>query len=653
MSAPIPLTATPSADLDWRSDGAPVSQKFGDIYFSTDGGASEARTVFLSACGLPEAWLNRSRFLIGELGFGTGLNFLATWQLWNQSLSDVPPTKKDLDLSLASRRLHFVSIEKYPLSKDELKRALRAWPQFQSLSERLVAQWPDQVKGVHRLELSDNVTLTLYFEDVERALGAMAFQADCWFLDGFSPAQNPAMWSNSVLSRVGSLSRPGARLSTFSVAGKVREGLQKAGFDVSKHDGFGRKRHRLEAVFVGFKDSQVTRDSEDTKDNKNCEDKTRVSPELYLPKASFLPKPSASCPSGPVRPLIIGAGIAGASLARACIRRGIRPVVISDDPAGERMASGNPAAIIKPRLDLQDRPESRFFLSGYLYALRIIHALSEEGRTGVSPILQRGVIHRAHDEKEVMRFEKLMSQNALPADHMRLTQGPYGQKALYFPKAIIINPALLLEAFLQGTEHIHARITRFEKTKTGWQVYDKDGKSIGQGTHLILSVGAGLFPLTCTRGFGLRVRRGQISFAKREDMNLKPINYGGYIIPLEDHILVGATHNDAGEAPYALRPEDDRENLDGFYDVSGQRFVQSERSSRASLRVTTSNTLPLATRKAEGYFILSGLGTRGFTYAPLLADRLISDICGEPSPLGRDAEMRFEAREKPNLKAHG
>src|SRR5690606_15625755 len=34
-----------------------------------------------------------------------------------------------------------------------------------------------------------------------------------------------------------------------------------------------------------------------------------------------------------------------------------------------------------------------------------------------------------------------------------------------------------------------------------------------------------------------------------------------------------------------------------------------------------------------GLYVLGGLGARGFTLAPLLAERLVSEMCGEPSPL--------------------
>ena len=328
MPAPIPLTQCEAPQLDWSRPGTPAATDFGDIYFSVDGGLEEAETVFLKACGLPAAWQNRRRFVIGELGFGSGLNFLAAWRMWDS-------TKPN------AGRLHFISIEKYPFDAQQLKRALSAWPELETYSSQLIENWPSRVKGFHRLHFGD-VTLTLIHDDISNALDELDAKIDAWFLDGFSPAKNPDMWSAEIMQKLAKLSAAGASLGTFTVAGHVRQGLTEAGFQVEKNEGFGRKRHRLEARFPG-----------ETQDVPAIE-----------------------------TPTIIGAGIAGASLVRAFARRGIIPNVIHDPI--HKAASHNAAALIKPRLDLQDRPESRFFLASYLYALRVYkdHFLTE----GVIPV---------------------------------------------------------------------------------------------------------------------------------------------------------------------------------------------------------------------------------------------------------------------------
>ena len=238
MAEPCPLTLTPAPALDWSRPETPVASEFGDIYFSTDGGLDETRTVFLKGCGLPEGWADRDVFTIGELGFGSGLNFLASWQKWTQTAAP-------------SQRLHYVSIEKFPFDAQQLKRALTAWPELKAYSGKLIAKWPGRVKGFHRLTFG-SVTLTLIHADVIEALDQVdGLLADAWFLDGFSPSRNPAMWSSEVMHRLAACCAPAARLATFSVAGAVRGALTDAGFIVRKMPGFGRKRHRLEADFSG------------------------------------------------------------------------------------------------------------------------------------------------------------------------------------------------------------------------------------------------------------------------------------------------------------------------------------------------------------------------------------------------------------------
>jgi len=167
MASPTPLTQTPPATLDWSRPDTPVALEFGDIYFSTDGGLDETRCVFLGGCGLPERWRDPSVFTVAELGFGSGLNFLATWQLWAKT-------------ARPKQRLNFVSIEKFPFDRTQLTRALSAWPELDSLSQQLIQQWPGRVKGLHHLNFGP-VTLTLVHEDVIAGLDQIDnLKADAW-----------------------------------------------------------------------------------------------------------------------------------------------------------------------------------------------------------------------------------------------------------------------------------------------------------------------------------------------------------------------------------------------------------------------------------------------------------------------------------------
>ncbi len=168
--------------LEWSTEGLPRSRLYDDVYFSAEDGLAEARTVFLEGCGLPQAWRGQSSFVVGELGFGTGLNVLALIELWARSRPE-------------PGRLHIFSVEAHPISADDARRALGRWEELDELGARLVSQWPGRAQGLHRVEFADlGVILDVVVGEVEQALKAWSGFADAWFLDGFAPARNPAMW---------------------------------------------------------------------------------------------------------------------------------------------------------------------------------------------------------------------------------------------------------------------------------------------------------------------------------------------------------------------------------------------------------------------------------------------------------------------------
>ena len=209
-------------DLEWRENGVPASRRFDDPYFSLDNGLAETRHVFLDGNALPARF--RPGFHVAELGFGTGLNLLATWKAWEDSGTDGP--------------LRFTSFEAYPLRPSEMARALAHWPALAPYAERLVAAWKNGPE--FRCE---TLELRVVIGDAGQTLPRWQGKADAWFLDGFSPARNPALWSPEILSAVGGHTKKGGTFATYTAAGHVRRALQGAGFAVSRRKGFGHKRH--------------------------------------------------------------------------------------------------------------------------------------------------------------------------------------------------------------------------------------------------------------------------------------------------------------------------------------------------------------------------------------------------------------------------
>ncbi|NNC38180.1 MAG: FAD-dependent oxidoreductase [Acidimicrobiales bacterium] len=595
-----PLTGTPAPALDWSRDGTPASTSFDDIYFSVDGGLEETENVFLKGNDLPNRWLGCETFCIGELGFGSGLNFLACWNLWQ-------------DTARPDARLHFISIEAYPWSADDLRKALNHFPELADYAEPLINQWPGQVKGMHRLHFG-KVNLTLIHMDVERALAQyQGPDIDAWFLDGFSPAKNPDMWSPAVLEALGKLSADSATIGTFTVAGDVRRGLQKAGFAVERKPGFGRKRHRLEARYI-----------------KTAKEK----PDHVIDSA----------------PIIIGAGIAGASIAHAFSRRGINPVLIDPAPDLSNAASGNPAALVMPRLDLQDRPESRFFLNAYLYAVQLYE---KDGDT-----LQTGAVHLAKSSDEQNRFEKIAAQAALPASDMQLISKeeveqylnltitpPYS--GLKFPHALTIDPLETITSFTAKCTKICKKATNIVRKGNDWTVLDDNEDELARSSVIFITSGADLKAISGINELPVRFTRGQIVWGESEVVPGQPITYGGYALKYANGLMLGATHEhvECGQLT-DVRTEDDDENIKNFEALTGQSVPLSQTKSRAAVRVTTKDTLPISTEIEPGLFVMTGLGSRGFMMAPLLGEALVCEVLGEPLPITRLTKMRFGTREK-------
>ena len=219
-----------------------MSESYGDVYHSSSGGHAQARHVFLAGNGLPERWQGAAQFTILETGFGLGVNFLATWLAWAND-------------SRACQSLQFVSLEKHPFTAADLAIAHAAWPEFSELAAQLHEQWPPLTAGEHRLELAGGrLILRLVFDDAIAALEGMTGQevgADAFYLDGFSPAKNPELWSPVMCRLLARQAHPHATLATWSVAGSVRRALAAAGFSVEKSPGFASKRQMLTGVYTG------------------------------------------------------------------------------------------------------------------------------------------------------------------------------------------------------------------------------------------------------------------------------------------------------------------------------------------------------------------------------------------------------------------
>ncbi|HEX6859497.1 MAG TPA: tRNA (5-methylaminomethyl-2-thiouridine)(34)-methyltransferase MnmD [Caulobacteraceae bacterium] len=541
--------------LIWGEDGLPRSRLYGDVYFSSDDGLAETQAVFLAGCGMPEVWRGRRRFVVGELGFGTGLNIAALLELWGRTRE-------------VGAQLHIFSVEAHPITREEAERALSRWPRIANAARALTSRWPGRARGAHRLEIPEfNAILDLWVMDAGEAMAGWSGAADAWFLDGFSPAANPGMWSEDVLGLVAQRSAPGARAATFTVAGAVRRGLEAAGFAVDKRPGFGRKRERLEARLPGA--------------------------------PSDAPSPSVA---------IVGAGIAGASLARAFAALGIEPVAYGARDG----ASRNPAALVTPRLDAGLGPQARLYAEGFRRAVALY------GGAAVA----RGARQLGSGDKDARRFEVIAASDLFEPGSMTAGDG------LHMADALVIEPERVLDAWLT------------ELRPPVDTLPDADIVCVAAGHESARFVAAPLQPV-----------RGQASWAAAVSID-EALAWGGYAIPMRDGVLFGATHDrDVTESD--VRARDNARNLEqlaaGLPDLAA-RLEGLPLEARASIRAATPDRLPAAGTVRNGVFVLTGLGSRGFCTAPLLAEHVAALALGAPSPLARDLSAlvdpgRFAARD--------
>jgi tRNA U34 5-methylaminomethyl-2-thiouridine-forming methyltransferase MnmC len=211
-----------NAQIEWRDGVIPIAHAFDDPYFSINDGLSETQFVFLDGNGLPDRF--RDGFHVAELGFGTGLNLLATWQAWIDAGFETP--------------LRFTSFEAFPMTISDMRQALANWPVLNDLADVMFAQlengWAIQ---------TDTLDARIVIGDARHRLPAWDGRVDAWFLDGFSPAKNPELWDADLMDAVCECTVSGGTFATYSSAGFVRARLADAGFEVNRKDGYGRKRH--------------------------------------------------------------------------------------------------------------------------------------------------------------------------------------------------------------------------------------------------------------------------------------------------------------------------------------------------------------------------------------------------------------------------
>lgn len=611
------------AHLEFK-DGVPYSAVYGDIYHSADGGAGQARHVFLQGCGLPQAWAGRSRFVVLETGFGTGLNFLATWAAWR-------------DDPARCARLHFLSVEKHPFRTEDLARLHAQWPEFAPLSEELLANWPTLTPGFHRIALDDGrVQLTLMLGDALECLPQVQAEVDAFYLDGFAPDCNADLWQPALFDALVPLARSGAMAATYTVAASVREGLGRIGFVCEKRTGYGRKRHCLRARFQG--------------ESNRAE--------------------SAS----PQHVAVVGAGVAGAAVAHALAQRGVAVTVLERADSPAQAASGNPVAVFRPVISRDDNRATRLTRAAFLHDLRAWAMLD-----GVE-WARCGVLHLAKNAEAAAKQQQALAATMPPTDYAywveqeaarELANWPVAAPGVYYPTAGWVVPGSLCRAWLDHPAirvQTNCTVAHVSRVAAGWHVVDREGTILAETDAVVLANARDALALVPEQRWPLNTVRGQITCLPPGSLPdiRRVIAREGYVAPgtlkgTSAQPLVGATyeHDDDDTMP---RRESDLANLarlEAILPGAGERFHLAVRpepvegvlpvSGRASLRATLPDRLPLvgAVDGQTGLYVAAGYASRGVVWAGVLGEALADQMTGQPWPLETElmraiAPGRFE-----------
>jgi tRNA 5-methylaminomethyl-2-thiouridine biosynthesis bifunctional protein len=620
------------ATLAFDATGTPYSEAYGDVYHAAASGPGQARHVFIAGNDLPARWAGRERFTILEFGFGAGINFLATCAAWRGDPS-------------RCRRLHYVALERHPFRRDDLARLLARYPELAAGAGELVAAWPCLVPGVHRLHLAHGeVNLTLVFADVVDALNEMRLSADAIYLDGFAPERNPAMWSPRTLAALARQAAEGATLATWSVARRVRDALAEAGFEVERHAGFAGKREMLVARLVRRR--------------------RRVATPAWR---------------GERGAIVIGAGLAGASVAHRLVARGWRVTLCERAARPAAAASGLPLAVYQPHVSRDDCLLSRWTRAALLYAQAQRPTPANDdamhANGGASPWRDCGVLQIAADADNEARVRDTAALWRYPADYARyvdvgearaLSAAPAVRGGWWFEDSGCASPAAVVaQRLAEARERVQLKldcaIERIDSIDGAWHAWRADGSLAARAPLIVLANAGDAATLVDLGMDGMRSVRGQQSLLAAPPFRTPQTVVGGdgYVLPADDGVaVIGATY-DLDRCDTTADAESDRQNLaraEAMLPGCTSATTLADVRGVAGIRAVTRDRMPLLgalldvpaihARSGElrgahlhdldrlpGAYVACALGSRGLTWSLLAAELLAECIEGEPLPV--------------------
>jgi len=654
-----------SNKLSYHEDGTPYCQHFDDIYFDSESGYLQSDFVFIQKSQIRlRLQTAKQTFTVAETGFGTGLNFLLTLQAYQKS-------QQASSQQLVP--LHFVSVEKYPLTKEQLVQSLSILPQLKSLALTLTNSYPEcsieeLPQTFEATFLNGQVRLTLIFDDATQGFTSLKCSnkglVDAWYLDGFTPAKNPDMWSKDLFSQIGRLSKEQTTLTTFTVAGFVKRQLRDIGFRLEKRLAQGKKKEMLFAV---MQNNPIT--------NKGYYLRPRITKPQHVS--------------------IIGGGIASACAAYTLTKQGVKVTLYCKDASLAQGGSSNAIGALYPLLHQQEDDISSFYQQAFWRAKALYTEIAEQGFSFAHQWC--GLLEVSYKEALIKRQHAFESLNTWPND---LIHGVNAKQAselanidlsyggLFMPNAGWMSPQDLVKQIFNAAKATSrlkimtdTHITKIRqvanpisnKHGTSWSLTSNQGEF--NASVLVICGGADAIKIEQLKPLPLTATRGQVTSMKSNKQINKlstVICHKGYLTPENNGIhCIGATFQKNDTNITTSKADDDYNltMLDKCLPELSSTIDWQEQdisSSKARLRCMSQDHLPLvgavpdikehvatyshlakdknwkysqAAPCIDNLYVLLGLGARGLCSAPLAADILAAELCNTPYPV--DSQMLF------------
>lgn len=650
-----------SPNLSFHKDGSPFSEQFNDIYFDSESGYQQSEAIFIHGNNIPSRLLaEKDTITIAETGFGTGLNLLLTLQAYQ--------TAKKQNSPQHIAKINFISTEKYPLTRTQLVKALNALPELKPFADSLIAQYPEVINAntstIKASFFSDQVSLTLIIDDSAQGFEQLPSSkhglVDVWYLDGFSPAKNPDMWSEALFNQIGRLSKSQASISTFTVAGFVKRHLQRLGFRTEKKAYNGNKEEILTGLF-----------QQNPQSNKGYQHRPLITKPQHVG--------------------IIGGGIASACAALALTKQGVKVTLYCKDDTLAQGGSSNAIGAIYPLLHQQKDDISTFYQQAFWHAKKTYQQVLDAGYN--FPHQWCGLLEVSYKESLLKRQHKFDELQTWPAelihsvDNFKATEIAnitLNHGGLFMPNAGWLAPQLAVKQIMNAAQatgrlrikygvHVKALNQTVDNDKRSWQLTTNQG-DFDESTVVVCG-GADIIEMNFINQLPFSAVQGQIT-SMRTNEKIKDLStvicHKGYLTPQHNGLhCIGATFdkNTTSTEPTAEADDFNINMLEKCLPEQAKHIGWSNQAvitSKARLRCMTPDHIPMvgpmpdiqkhidtyphltkdknwkykqAAPVIDNLYIMMGFGARGLCSAPLAADILAADLCGTPYPV--DTDMLF------------